>query len=84
MEIFTVYIPTKAKQQFRFKYVVEIFFWKLVKELKQHKGTNIINLPSNLMKDCFCEIFKLLSFTINLTLKTGIIPTTEWKTATGT
>ena len=57
----------------------KIFVENQLRELKRHKGTSIDELPLDLLKDRSSETAVPLSFTINLSLKTGIMPT-EWKT----
>ena len=73
-------IRRKTDQTFKFKYVSKIFVEKQLRELKRHKATDIDELPANLLKDCSSEISYPLSFIINLSLRTGVIPS-EWKTA---
>ena len=73
-------IRRKTDQTFKFKYVSKIFVEKQLRELKRHKATGIDELPANLLKDCSSEISYPLSFIINLSLRTGVIPS-EWKTA---
>ena len=73
-------IDMKTHKHFQFGYVSKVFIEKELKSLKRHKATGLDDLPSNLLKDGATIIAKPLSHVINLSLKTGIVPS-EWKVA---
>ena len=66
-------VATRASPKFTFKYVSRVFVEKELKNLKRNKATGIDNLPANLLKDCAKEISALISFLINLSLRTSQI-----------
>ena len=51
-----------------------------LKNLKLKEATSLDNLPPGLLKDAAGVIAKPLTFIINLSLETGVVPT-EWKMA---
>lgn len=65
---------------FSFKYVSVIFVKQQLKGLKRSKATGIDNLPPALLKDSADAIAKPLCHVINLSLRSGDVPTT-WKQA---
>ena len=75
-----VQISERTYRRFNFKYVSKIFVEKELKLLKKHKSAGLDNLPPLLLRDSASVISKPISCIINLSLKSGKIPT-EWKTA---
>ena len=71
---------SKTDKVFHFEYVSKIFIEKELKSLKRHKATGFDDLPSNLLKDSSCVVSGPLAHIINLSLKSGVVPS-EWKTA---
>ena len=51
-----------------------------LKNLKRKKATGLDNLPPGLLKDAAGVIAKPLTFIINLSLSSGVVPT-DWKMA---
>ena len=68
------------KDRFVVKEVSEAAVHKELTNLKRKKATDIDNLPPGMLKDTAPILAKPLTFLINLSLKTGIVPT-DWKVA---
>ena len=66
------------KEKFLFRTVKEEEILTELKNLKRKKATGLDNLPPGLLKDAARVIAKPLTFIINLSLQTGVIPT-DWK-----
>jgi len=60
--------------------VKELEIVKELKNLKRNKASGLDNFPPGLLKDAALVLTKRLTFIINLSLKTGIVPS-EWKVA---
>jgi hypothetical protein len=60
--------------------VTTIFVERELKKLKRHKSTGIDNLPPGMLKDVAHEIASPISYLINLSLRSGQVPS-EWKIA---
>jgi exonuclease III len=73
-------IENRAQTTFQFGYVSTIFVERELRKLKRHKSTGIDNLPPGMLNDVGHEIARPISYIINLSLRSGQIPT-EWKTA---
>ena len=58
----------------------ELEIVKELKNLKRNKASGLDNFPPGLLKDAALVLTKRLTFIINLSLKTGIVPS-EWKVA---
>ena len=70
----------QVKEKFLFRSVKEEEILTELKNLKRKKATGLDNLPPGLLKDAAGVIAKPLTFIINLSLETGVVPT-EWKMA---
>ena len=70
----------QVKEKFLFRSVKEEEILTELKNLKRKKATGLDNLPTGLLKDAAGVIAKPLTFIINLSLETGVVPT-EWKMA---
>ena len=68
------------ESQFTFKPVKELEIFKELKNLKRKKASGPDNFPPGLLKDAALVLTKPLTFIINLSLKTGVVPS-EWKVA---
>lgn len=71
---------SKTEEVFEFSYVSKVYIQKELKLLKRSKATGFDDLPPNLIKDSAEMISKPMAFIVNLSLKTGVMPT-EWKIA---
>ena len=71
-------IPSRTKNVFKFNYVSKVFIEKELLMLKSKKSAGIDDLPPRLLKDTAKVISKPLCVLVNLSLKTGIVPS-EWK-----
>ena len=69
-----------AESQFTFKAVKELEILKELKNLKRKKASGLDNFPPGLLKDAALVLTKPLTFIINLSLETGVVPS-EWKVA---
>ena len=69
-----------TESQFTFKAVKELEILKELKNLKREKASELDNFPPGLLKDAALVLTKPLTFIINLSLETGVVPT-EWKVA---
>ena len=69
-----------SKTTFKFQYVSRIFVEKQLKSLKRKKAAGWDNLPPGMMKDAAKEISVPLTYIINLSLKSGLVPE-DWKIA---
>ena len=70
----------QVKEKFLFRSLKEEEILTELKNLKRKKATGLDNLPPGLLKDAAGVIAKPLTFIINLSLETGVVPT-EWKMA---
>ena len=78
----------KTKQNFRrrtaktfnFVYVSNVFITKQLKSLKRNKSAGIDGFPPGMLKDCHKIISQPLRHIINLSLNSGIVPS-SWKIA---
>ena len=70
----------QVKEKFLFRSVKEEEILAELKNLKRKKATGLDNLLPGLLKDAAGVIAKPLTFIINLSLETGVVPT-EWKMA---
>ena len=70
----------RTNKYFKFKYVSKIYVEKQLKALKRGKSAGHDDIPPGLLKDAATELAKPLSVIINLSLKTGNVPS-EWKIA---
>ena len=68
----------QVKEKFLFRIVKEEEILTELKNLKRKKATGLDNLPPRLLKDAAGVIAKPLTFIINLSLETGVVPT-DWK-----
>ena len=68
----------QVKEKFLFRAVKEEEILTEMKNLKRKKATGLGNLPPGLLKDAAGVIAKPLTFIINSSLETGVVPT-EWK-----
>ena len=71
-------INMKTNTTFQFGAVSKAFVERELKKLKRNKSTGIDDLPPGILKDVASEIAKPISFIINLSLRTGQVPT-DWK-----
>ena len=72
--------PPLSKEKFIFRAVKEADILRELKKLKRKKATGLDNLSPGLLKDAAEVITKPLTFIINLSLATGVVPT-DWKVA---
>ena len=70
----------QVKEKFLFRAVKEEEILTELKNLKRKKATGLDNLPPGLLKDAAGVIAKPLTFIINLSLSSGVVPT-DWKMA---
>ena len=70
----------QVKEKFLFRTVKEEEILTELKNLKRKKATGLDHLPPGLLKDAAGVIAKPLTFIINLSLETGVVPT-DWKMA---
>ena len=70
----------KTNTTFQFGGVSEAFVERELKKLKRNKSTGIDDLPPGMLKDLASVIAKPISYIINLSLRTGQVPT-DWKIA---
>ena len=68
------------KGRFVVKEVSQIAVHNELAKLKRKKATGIDNLPPGMLKDAAPILAKPLTYVINLSLKSGIVPT-DWKIA---
>ena len=68
------------KDRFVVKEVSQAAVHKELTKLKRKKATGIDNLPPGMLKDAAPILAKPLTYVINLSLKSGIVPT-DWKIA---
>jgi hypothetical protein len=68
----------RTYNSFRFSYVSNVFVEHQLKQIKKNKSTGLDNLPAQLIKDSATAISKPITFMINLSLRTAIVPT-KWK-----
>ena len=69
-----------TESQFTFKVVKESDILKELKNLKRKKASGLDNFPPGLLKDAAYVLTTPLTFIINLSLKTKVVPS-EWKVA---
>ena len=75
------YLPNQVTEsQFTLKAVKESEILKELKNLKRKKASGLDNFPPGLFKDAAHVLTKPLTFIINFSLKTGVVPS-EWKVA---
>ena len=72
--------PLRTKELFRFQYVSKVFVEHQLRKLKTKKSAGHDELPPKLLKDSASTIAGPLSHIINISLKSGIVPS-EWKFA---
>ena len=65
--------------KFKLNRVSKLFVERHLKSLKRNKSPGLDDSPPQLLKDCSTSITEPLTFVINLSLSTGIVPTI-WKT----
>ena len=70
----------RTNKQFEFTYVSKIFVEKQLKALKRGKSPGHDNIPPGILKDAASELATPLSYIINLSLRTGVVPS-KWKIA---
>ena len=68
------------ESQFTFKTVKESEILKELKNLKQKKASGLDNFPPGLLKDAALVLTKPLTFIIDFSLETGVVPS-EWQVA---
>ena len=73
-------IRIRSNERFKFTYVSKISIEKELKSLKRGKSAGHDDIPPGMLKDAASELAKPLSYIINLSLQTGVVPT-EWKIA---
>lgn len=73
-------LDPRTYKTFRFKQVSPADVCGLLKKLQRKKATGCDDLPSTFLKDSRNVIKSPLSHIINLSMKSGVVPT-EWKTA---
>ena len=73
-------VKQRTQQTFQFGYVSTIFVERELKKLKRKKATGFDNLPPGLLKDAAAEIASPLAYIINLSLRSGQVPS-QWKIA---
>ena len=73
-------INRRTNTTFQFRGVSKAFFDRELKKLKRNKSTGVDDLPLGMLKDVASEIAKPISYVINLSLRTGQVPT-DWKIA---
>ena len=69
-----------TESQFTFKAVKESDILNELKSLKRKNASGLDNFPLGLLKDAAYALTTPLTFIINLSLKTGVVPS-EWKVA---
>ena len=62
---------------FKFSYVSVIYVEKQLRSLKRSKSTGADDLPPGMIKDCAKAISKSLAHIINISLKSGKMPSME-------
>ena len=73
-------LSPRVNDDFTLKEVSSDFVLKELQSMKTKKATGLDGLSARLLKDSATVIFKPVTYLINLTIITNIIPT-EWKTA---
>ena len=73
-------IASRTDGIFKFQLVSVSEVHRILKSLKCSKSVEVDNLPSRLLKDSASAIALPLTYIINLSLKSGLVPT-EWKSA---
>ena len=74
------FITRRTDQTFRFCHVTSKEIETLLRKIKRKKATGTDNLPANLLKYSSKAIAEPLTFIINLSLGTGVVPN-DWKVA---
>ena len=75
------HLPNQVTEnQFTFIPVKESEIVKELRNLKRRKASGLDNFPPGLLKDTSLVLTKPLTFIINLSLETGVVPS-EWKVA---
>ena len=75
------HLPNQVtEKQFTFNAVKESEILKELRNLKRRKAPGLDNFPPGLLKDAALVLTKPLTFIINLSLETGVVPS-EWKVA---
>ena len=72
--------PLRTKSIFTFSFVSTAFVERELCKLKRNKASGTDSLPPNLLKDCANAIANPISHIINLSLKSGTVPS-AWKSA---
>ena len=75
----TYYGPS-LEQTFEFKLITNECTHKIVKTINTNKSSGIANLSSQILKDAFSALVPELTFLLNLSLTTNVIPQ-AWKVA---
>ena len=75
-----VEITSRTDKEFNFEYVPKTFIERELRSLNRNKATGIDNLYAGLLRYVASVIAAPLSFLINLSLQTGIVPS-NWKVA---
>lgn len=70
----------KTDQNFKFPMITRLEVLRLLKSLKRNKETGLDDLPPRLLKDSAEYISAPLTYLINLSITTNMIPT-DWKMA---
>ena len=73
-----VEITSRTDKEFNFEYVPKTFIERELRSLNRNKATGINNLNAGLLRYVASVIAAPLSFLINLSLQTGIVPL-NWK-----
>ena len=75
------HLPNQVTEsQFTFKAAKVLEILKELKNVKRKKASGLDNFPPGLLKDAALVLTEPLTFIINLSLETGIVPS-EWKVA---
>ena len=69
-----------TESQFTFKALKELETLKELKNVKRKKASGLDNFPPGMLNDAALVLIKPLTFIINLSLETGVVPS-EWKVA---
>ena len=71
---------SRTETIFKFRFVSVSEVHGILKSLRYSKSVGVDNLPSRLLKDSALTIAPPLTYIINLSLESGLVPT-EWKSA---
>ena len=76
----TIQLSTRLYPDFKFEEVSEAFVKCLLRNLKRTKAVGLDDIPGRLLVDSAEVVAKPICAIINLSLKSGVVPT-EWKAA---